>query len=69
MKEQICPVCGCEIEEGSGYMEDAVVYCCEPCATGSNQCECDCCYVMSEETGLGFWSRVPDESRSLLAGP
>lgn len=48
MVEQICPVCGCTIEE-SGYEKEGIKYCCEPCATGSTSCECGCCHVVTDD--------------------
>ncbi|HEY49535.1 MAG TPA: hypothetical protein G4O13_05775 [Dehalococcoidia bacterium] len=48
MTEQICPVCGCTIEEG-GYEKEGVTYCCEPCADGTTSCECSCCHQAHEE--------------------
>ena len=44
MAEQICPVCGCTIDE-EGYEKEGTVYCCEPCATG-RPCSCGCCEVV-----------------------
>jgi hypothetical protein len=47
--EQLCPVCGCTVVE-EGYEKKGVVYCCEPCATGT-ACECGCCAVEEGEAG------------------
>jgi len=41
MTEQLCPICGCQIVD-AGYKKGGVLYCCKPCATGS-QCQCGCC--------------------------
>ena len=46
MVEQLCPACGCHIA-GSGYESEGVVYCCEPCASGST-CEGGCCTIAEE---------------------
>ena len=43
MAEQICPACGCAVS-GSGYDSEGKTYCCEPCASSSSSCECDCCH-------------------------
>ncbi len=41
MEEQVCPECGCEIDEEACEV-NGIVYCCEPCAV-NDQCECGCC--------------------------
>ncbi len=47
--ELLCPVCGCTVVE-KGYKKEGVVYCCEPCATGT-ACKCGCCVVEEEKAG------------------
>ncbi|MCJ7426618.1 MAG: hypothetical protein MUO17_05780 [Dehalococcoidales bacterium] len=47
MAEQLCPVCGCTVDENS-YEKDGVLYCCESCASGG-PCECGCCAVVEKE--------------------
>ena len=47
MTEQICPTCGCVVVEG--YEKEGVMYCCEPCTTGS-ECECGCCTIVEENS-------------------
>ena len=49
MAEQLCPVCGCTITPDEAYEKEGVMYCCEPCATGQGQCECDCCAIVEEQ--------------------
>jgi len=46
MAKQLCPACGCTIV-GAGYKKKGVIYCCEPCATGS-PCVCGCCKVVDK---------------------
>ena len=41
MAKQICPQCGCYVGVDA-YEKEGVLYCCEPCATGS-ECDCGCC--------------------------
>jgi len=48
MTEQLCPVCGCVIDE-EGYEKEGVKYCCESCATDSEPCDCGCCHAVQEE--------------------
>ncbi|MFC2057228.1 hypothetical protein ACFLTO_06690 [Chloroflexota bacterium] len=48
MTEQICPVCGCSINDDV-YEKDGVKYCCEPCATGGSQCDCGCCTSVKDQ--------------------
>ena len=38
MTEQVCPNCGCSIED-KGYEKDGVTYCCQQCAEEGH---CDC---------------------------
>ncbi|MFC1916774.1 hypothetical protein ACFLX1_01400 [Chloroflexota bacterium] len=47
MAEQICPACGCVITD-EPYQKEGVLYCCEPCAAGT-QCECGCCEIVEEK--------------------
>ena len=49
MENQICPVCGCTIDPGDSYEKEGVMYCCEPCATEQEQCECACCAIVEEQ--------------------
>ena len=49
MAEQLCPVCGCTVVPDEAYEKEGVVYCCEPCATGQGQCECDCCTIIEDK--------------------
>ncbi len=47
MAEEVCPECGCDIEDDAFEM-GGVLYCCEPCANGS-ECECGCVEEPEEE--------------------
>jgi hypothetical protein len=49
MAENICPTCGCVIGD-HGLEKDGVIYCGEPCTSGT-QCECGCCSIAEEESG------------------
>ncbi|MFC2021002.1 hypothetical protein ACFLU1_04330 [Chloroflexota bacterium] len=49
MATQLCPVCGCTIDD-KAHEKEGVTYCCQPCAEGvSEQCSCGCCEISEEQ--------------------
>lgn len=48
MADQVCPECGCDIEDA--FDMGGIIYCCETCATNS---ECEYGYYIDEPLQAG----------------